>query len=670
MLPRTRAPLMRVPHRGTRLPLLPIVLASIILMPLAVWMFMYETTSTKDVKKATLAERVRRQRLGTLQQTAAEQNKAPAVLNQSSSRGLFTWVPPQHIANAAKYRREAVLNPRKRLAVAPAKYVIEPEPHDMRAQHKKVLGYIASPAFKAKVAARKAGGKRGIIINAGGPNLITSTTVTLKVLREQLNCSLPVELVWHKPNEMDATTLAAMQSSFGPIIGVNLTEIPWPSHHRPKLHASDREWQHSNKYIGKVMSLTESSFASALFLDADNLPLADPHEFWEDAAFKSQGNLFWPDFWSEKRGSEMQSIVYDMVGLKYPEAADLLSAGKGHLQHRDTESGQILVDLVRHADVVELALWINTFGDSIYKAVWGDKDTYGLAFAVAGKAHEFTQVQVPPGGGFTWRPNKLLVKSTQATVSGYQLAAMVQFDSAGRPAFLHRTMNKFNWNGEAWPLEMISGPLPARWIHYYLSQDALGPTVGVPYDYVAPATAFVPWKVPMPFNISTVQQESKLSVMSEEACPSATFVTYWRLREHAVPIGSCPQLQTRCQPFLNHLLGSSAEPYAAAGLLHNPELLALGQTDFDQLAYTQSNPNPLVPAAEVPDSNPVLAWEAEYMRPAVASDVSRVLRASYEAFQWVQGQAQQFPILAQPLLQAPNRSAEVKLQQQPTIDAQ
>ena len=29
---------------------------------------------------------------------------------------------------------------------------------------------------------------------------------------------------------------------------------------------------------------------------------------------------------------------------------------------------------------------------------WGDKDTFGLAFAVAGKAHMFTQVPVPPGG--------------------------------------------------------------------------------------------------------------------------------------------------------------------------------------------------------------------------------------------------------------------------------
>lgn len=61
---------------------------------------------------------------------------------------------------------------------------------------------------------------------------------------------------------------------------------------------------------------------------------------------------------------------------------------------RATESGQVLLDLVRHGDVAEWALWINSFGDTVYRAVWGDKDTYALACAVAGKAHKFNQVQV------------------------------------------------------------------------------------------------------------------------------------------------------------------------------------------------------------------------------------------------------------------------------------
>jgi hypothetical protein len=73
----------------------------------------------------------------------------------------------------------------------------------------------------------------------------------------------------------------------------------------------------------------------------------------------------------------------------------LLSAGKGPgMSWRATESGQVLLDLEQHGDVVEWALWINSFGDSVYRALWGDKDTYALAFAVAGKAHEFKQMQV------------------------------------------------------------------------------------------------------------------------------------------------------------------------------------------------------------------------------------------------------------------------------------
>jgi hypothetical protein len=50
--------------------------------------------------------------------------------------------------------------------------------------------------------------------------------------------------------------------------------------------------------------------------------------------------------------------------------------------------------------VAEWALWINSFGDSVYRALWGDKDTYALAFGVAGKAHEFNQLQVRLSVGY------------------------------------------------------------------------------------------------------------------------------------------------------------------------------------------------------------------------------------------------------------------------------
>jgi hypothetical protein len=54
------------------------------------------------------------------------------------------------------------------------------------------------------------------------------------VLREQLKCSLPVELVWHSSEEMDEATLAALRKHFGPIVGISLGSLPWPAHHRAK----------------------------------------------------------------------------------------------------------------------------------------------------------------------------------------------------------------------------------------------------------------------------------------------------------------------------------------------------------------------------------------------------------------------------------------------------
>lgn len=50
------------------------------------------------------------------------------------------------------------------------------------------------------------------------------------------------------------------------------------------------------------------------------------------------------------------------------------------------------------ADVLEWAWYLNSFGkDGVYKFMWGDKDSFGVAFAMAGKAHMYQQVNVPPG---------------------------------------------------------------------------------------------------------------------------------------------------------------------------------------------------------------------------------------------------------------------------------
>ena len=51
-----------------------------------------------------------------------------------------------------------------------------------------------------------------------------------------------------------------------------------------------------------------------------------------------------------------------------------------------------------------LPLLLCSFPHDLQGLMWGDKDTFGVAFAAAGKAHLYSQVAVPPGVNVTRIP--------------------------------------------------------------------------------------------------------------------------------------------------------------------------------------------------------------------------------------------------------------------------
>ena len=67
-------------------------------------------------------------------------------------------------------------------------------------------------------------------------------------------------------------------------------------------------------------------------------------------------------------------------------------------------------------------------------------------------------------GLFSWRKDMLLIKDTQGKEWGWQLLGFLQHDSWGRPAFLHRTINKFAIDGEPWKIELVTAPMPSRFV--------------------------------------------------------------------------------------------------------------------------------------------------------------------------------------------------------------
>jgi hypothetical protein len=129
--------------------------------------------------------------------------------------------------------------------------------------------------------------------------------------------------------------------------------------------------------------------AQVLLLDSDNLPTQDPATLFHSDPFVTHGFMTWPDFW---HNLWMEPAVYCLLDVPVPWETD----PKGLA----AESGQLLIDRARHADVLEWLWLLNAHKGLVYRCLVGDKDTYKLAFELAGKGHEYWQVRVGCLGWF------------------------------------------------------------------------------------------------------------------------------------------------------------------------------------------------------------------------------------------------------------------------------
>jgi len=342
---------------------------------------------------------------------------------------------------------------------------------------------------------------------------------------------------------------------------------------------------------------------------------------------------------------------------------------------RDTESGAVLLDLSRHGDVAEYLFLINSFSEHLEGTLYGDKDTFALAFAAAGKPDAFRQVAVPPGAMLSWRQGMLQHRESGETSAGWQLSGMIQFDPAGRPVFAHRTINKIRAprpaNGgpdggagappgagaessEPWPLEALTGPLPYGWVRYFLDQKALGPTVGVPFDYVVPHSALslvalgprnASSPPPAASNASTAPAAAAAAggQPPASACRHDAWRRYWRIRSLALPLGGVPSLEAACSPAER----ARAAPEYDARLAHAPEarfLAARGEALNAPLAA-----DALYAGAEelrAAYGAPVPALHMGRLEEAWDSELAAFARACDAAWRWLRVNVHRFPTVA------------------------
>ena len=482
--------------------------------------------------------------------------------------------------------------------------------HELRSRLRE---HIASHAYKERASQILKANTTGILIPAGGAKLTTNLLITLRVLRHHLKSTLPIEVMWQSKDEMDNFTWSNISEDFEPIRGIDISSTPHPV---PNLHLNVT----LKKYMGKVFSLLLSDFRYVILLDADCMPTQDPQVLFDTPQFLTNGNLFWPDAWE----GTVRDDAFDSVGLQYKGARDVINQGKGFLP-RDTESGQLVLDRARHLDVLEYLFWINGerergSGDSL----WGDKDTFSLAFACAGKAHLYSQVAVPPSGLFSWQKDMLLEKETDKRYNGWQLLGFMQHDPLARAAFIHRTINKFSLDNP-WEIDLVSSPMPTRWVNFYLAHENHGPTRGVPWNFVVPSKAFS--------ILSEINQEPGPSAV----CPVFSFTSKWTMLESGLPTHITNQMREVCQPLLKILLGSSYSDYQKYGWLQHPQLKFLDRQ------FMTEEPNWRI--TNTLYSTPIPAFSPDVANGDPADPFISGIKASYEAYKWLKAHAYRYPII-------------------------
>lgn len=262
-------------------------------------------------------------------------------------------------------------------------------------------------------------GGRGIVICAGGPRYFTCAFVLLSLLRRVFSCDLPVQ-IWHLGASELSPAMRKLLTSFDAEM---VDAAACLEHHPAVIH---------NGWALKPYAIAHSRFAEVLSLDADIVPLVAPQAVFDWPQYREHGALFWPD----QVDLAVENPVWAALGLPARRCTSF-------------ESGQLVIDKSRCWEALATTIALNNQSAQLYQMLYGDKDTFLLAFLRHGQ------------------PYHLIAHSPLLFDSD-----LIQRDPAGAPFIHHRTMSKYQLAGPNRPvfgdtltgaMEAALADLRARW---------------------------------------------------------------------------------------------------------------------------------------------------------------------------------------------------------------
>jgi len=201
---------------------------------------------------------------------------------------------------------------------------------------------------------------RGVVIPSGGVKYFPSAWVCINMLRH-VGCTLPIELWRLGPEEMSDE----MKSLVEPL-GVTCIDALEVRKQHPVRTVGKANGGHEGWEL-KPYSILHSRFREVLFFDADNMPVVDPTFLFDTPQYREHGAIFWPDpfFYTA------DDPIWKLTGVPYRHEPQF-------------ESGQIVVDKEHCWISLCLTVWMNEHSDLWYRYIYGDKDTFHMAWRKLG----------------------------------------------------------------------------------------------------------------------------------------------------------------------------------------------------------------------------------------------------------------------------------------------
>lgn len=235
---------------------------------------------------------------------------------------------------------------------------------------------------------------RGIVICAGGARLFTCAYIAIGILRRVLGCRLPIQL-WHLGEGEIGPPMRSLLEQFE-------VEV---------IDAFDFTGRQPLRIVGgwelKPYAVVHSRFREVFLLDADNVALIDPARLFDLPQYAATGTVFWPDIVNLRADNP----VWDVCGVPYRDTPSV-------------ESGQLLLDKQRCWAALQLTLHMNLHSDFFYQLLYGDKDTFLIAWLRLGQPYAMPE-QLPM----------------------LRHAILHQHDFQGRVIFQHRNTGKWFYGG-------------------------------------------------------------------------------------------------------------------------------------------------------------------------------------------------------------------------------